>query len=438
MFAENDRIFLKNYIDTRKFLNVINLLQRTFYYDIVSDSESLPSHPITISDKKDIFLKTLSNEKNKYELAIGLNLTTYLNYLIYKNNYFSNTDNLIEVTNKNVNSEFIKFTDNCIKIINRRNEIINEFDKFILKRNEIVDSFKLKFKEQILYYFDDSQKTNTRYLKKRLILQLEKKSAENLIKNNNLQAQLLNLTELIKECNSYFEVQKKSKTAQLIKERSRLGLESNWPTEKSYLNSMLQWKNDFITEQFIGLAGQYVDWKQPIAYFDPNIAELLRYLVAGDPFYVIDNIILPYKRLIQKLPEESRKKIYYYNKKDADTYLEKNSVGLCVSWNNFPFYTQGKIYSDLQLMSKILRPGGYAVFNYANSHTVAGAKFVENHDVPIVWKERIGQYANEHDLISIKDCEYVNYPFTISVYQKKGSMPSLNLINKLGLVLRKK
>ena len=117
------------------------------------------------------------------------------------------------------------------------------------------------------------------------------------------------------------------------------------------------------------------------------------------------------------------------------SHLEKASIGVCISWNNFPFITQGNIYKEIQLISELLKPGGYAIFNYADAHSVQGAEFVEKNIVPVIWKERIDRYTQEFDLIEIDTNFYAGYPFTVSVYQKIGKTPELKLINKLGLVL---
>ena len=205
--------------------------------------------------------------------------------------------------------------------------------------------------------------------------------------------------------------------------------------EQEYLDRAKAWEDDFIVDKFLGLVGQYVNWKFPIAYIEPNTGSLIRHIISGDPFYVIDDRTLPYKNLLKSLPIESQKKIYQYTKKAAESHLEDSSVGMCVSWNNYPFMTQGKIFNDVKMVAKLLRPGGFFVFNYADAHSINGAKFVEDNSVPIFWKERMDRYASENNLVETSSHDFESYPFKVAIYQKKGQMPTLPITNKLGLVL---
>ena len=205
--------------------------------------------------------------------------------------------------------------------------------------------------------------------------------------------------------------------------------------DQTYLNRIQPWEDDVIVDKFLGLVGQYVDWKFPIAYIDPNTGSLIRHIISGDPFYVIDDRKLPYENLLKALPAESQKKICKYTKKTAESHLEESSIGMCVSWNNYPFMAQGKIFNDVTMVAKLLRPGGFFVFNYADAHSINGAKFTQDHLVPIFWKERLDRFTSENNLVEISSHEFDGYPFKVAIYQKIGNMPELPITNKLGLVL---
>lgn len=240
------------------------------------------------------------------------------------------------------------------------------------------------------------------------------------------------LNELLEE----IQQNKKQKIQNLLKERSRYVFNHfQWKDENQYFEYTKHWSNEFIIDEFLGIAGQYISWKHPLAYIEPNTGELTRHIISGDPFYVIDDRELPYNNIVESLPKASQQKIYHYNKKTALNDLEESSIGFCVSWNNFPFKTQGKIFNDMQLMSQLLMPGGYAVFNYADADSIEGAKFVEENEVSLIWKEKINQYAADNQLKEISTHEHANYPFSVAVYQKIGKSVELNITNKLGLVL---
>ena len=240
------------------------------------------------------------------------------------------------------------------------------------------------------------------------------------------------LDELLEE----IQQNKTQKIQKLLKERSQYVFNHfQWKNENDYFEYTKHWNNEFIIDEFLGIAGQYISWKRPLAYIEPNTGELTRHIISGDPFYVIDDRELPYNNIVESLPKASQNKIYHYNKKTALNDLEESSIGFCVSWNNFPFKTQGKIFNDMQLISQLLIPGGYAVFNYANADSIEGAKFVEKNRVSVIWKEKIDQYATDNQLKEITTYEYADYPFSVAVYQKIGKPVELNIVSKLGLVL---
>lgn len=245
---------------------------------------------------------------------------------------------------------------------------------------------------------------------------------------------LYEIKSLFKTVDEILESEKLQKTQQLAEERNYCKL-FNWEDDSDYLDYMNNYENDFIIDKFLGIAGQYIDWKYPIAYIDPNIGELTRHIISGDPFYVVDDRTLPYDKILESLPIESRRKIHHYKKETADTQLERSSVHLCVSWNNFGSMTPDEIHKDIALMSNLLRPGGYAIFNYADARSIEGAKFCCNFHVPVSWKESIDQFANDSQLIEKVTYQFNEYPFSVAVYQKEGKTNELDLANKLALVL---
>lgn len=256
------------------------------------------------------------------------------------------------------------------------------------------------------------------------------------ISKDKLYADLIEMRSLFNSIDKILETAKNQATNKLVKERSRLTLNLfNWDNDSQYLEYMSHWSNEFIIDKFLGIVGQYLDWKYPVAYIDPNIGELTRHILSGDPFYVIDDRTMPYDNLLQSLPVESRRKIHHYNKKISDSGLEDSSVQVCISWNNFPFMTQGNINKDITLMSKILKPGGYTIFNYADAHNIKGTKFCNDNVVPVCWKNKIDQFARENQLNEKVTYNFKSYPFSIAVYQKDGHTDDINIVNKLGLVL---
>ena len=362
-----------------QYKSVYNKIFNTVYYyekQFVQQKLNVRKFLKELQSTQEQFQADIKDTKKNFNDILGFNLEEYFNY------FELNSD----ILHHNYDKNFVK------KILSFKNRIIPNIEKNI---------YKTVWNDKVCFY-------------------------ENLKK----------ILQLTNEMNQLLEKLKSKKTQELIKDRSQVTLTLyNWDTDQDYLDYTEYWKNDFIVDKFLGIAGQYIDWKYPVAYIDPNIGELTRHIISGDPFYVIDDRTMPYENILESLPNESRGKILHYNKKTALSHLEKASIGVCISWNNFPFITQGNIYKEIQLISELLKPGGYAIFNYADAHSTQGAEFVEKNIVPVIWKERIDRYTQEFDLIEIDTNFYAGYPFTVSVYQKIGKTPELSLINKLGLVL---
>ena len=362
-----------------QYKSVYNKIFNTVYYyekQFVQQKLNVRKFLKELQSTQEQFQADIKDTKKNFNDILGFNLEEYFNY------FELNSD----ILHHNYDKNFVK------KILSFKNRIIPNIEKNI---------YKNVWNDKVCFY-------------------------ENLKK----------ILQLTNEMNQLLEKLKSKKTQELIKDRSQVTLTLyNWDTDQDYLDYTEYWKNDFIVDKFLGIAGQCIDWKYPVAYIDPNIGELTRHIISGDPFYVIDDRTMPYENILESLPNESRGKILHYNKKTALSHLEKASIGVCISWNNFPFITQGNIYKEIQLISELLKPGGYAIFNYADAHSVQGAEFVEKNIVPVIWKERIDRYTQELDLIEIDTNFYAGYPFTVSVYQKIGKTPELKLINKLGLVL---
>lgn len=367
-----------------------------------------------------------------------------LQFLKTANHWFNG---LLDICQKFDNENYIKI----IQFQNKLNDIVYPWANLCTQDHTIdIDISKYTENQQLIKNVDDAIEKFTQGITESEVMQQRRfqNAVVSSIVNyfwdtqyNAVNTYLLELQAYINELLPHYQQLKQQETQKILKDRSQF-----WATELlqkddeeylKYVSDYAQYRsNKFIIKEFLGLVGQYINWKFPIAYIDPNIGELTRHILSGDPFYVIDDRELPYKNLLETLPIASQKKIHHYSKKTAMSHLEEASVGMCVSWNNYPFMTQGKISNDIKMISKILRPGGLFVFNYADAHSVSGAKFIENNNnVPVLWKERLDRFASENKLIEIASHEFERYPFKAAVYRKEGKMPDLNITNKLGLVL---
>jgi hypothetical protein len=414
----------QNQLNTNQqnYQNQLNTIQQDNYNQLNTIQQNYQNQ---LNTNQQNYQKELSDTKQTFSEILGVQLDTYynsfnLNLELIKDNY---AKNFLELTRDDYAKNFLELTK-------------DSYTKNFLELTRD-DDYAKNFLELIK---DDYAKNFIKKMyvsKTRIDDNLNRKIYDNRqISKDKLYADLIEMKSFFNRLDKDLEIAKNRATSKLVKERSRLTLDLfNWDNDSQYMKYMSHWKSEFIIDKFLGIAGQYLEWKYPVAYIDPNIGELTKHILSGDPFYVIDDRTMPYDNLLQSLPVESQRKIHRYNKNISDSELEDSSIQVCISWNNFPFMTQGNINKDLILMSKILKPGGYAIFNYADAHSVEGIKFCTGDIVPVCWKQKIDQFARENQLTEKVTYNFKDYPFSVAVYQKEGHTDDINIVNKLGLVL---
>ena len=264
------------------------------------------------------------------------------------------------------------------------------------------------------------------------------KRTVDLIKNkiNEANHAMSDLIELLDQFDVEIEKKRKASHSNLLKTVNNALYTFEWPQDSDYLSHRQSWAvNESIMDQLISLIGKHSDWKTPVLYLEPHTSELTRYLIAGDPFYFVDDRTLPYKKMLETMPVETVNRIHYYDKNSAIQHLEPNSVGMCISWQNFPFKKLGEIRKDIEFMSSVVMPGGYVIFDYVDAMQSSTALAIEKGDFTFQWRDRILQFLSENNLSILHEIEFLNYAPILLFCQKKGKMPTINLNNKLGLVL---
>lgn len=302
----------------------------------------------------------------------------------------------------------------------------------IIKAQNFINELKLGEKnkdslEQLIRAIDSVNNLNLKYLRRSIISIKSKPLTEE---------KLAALDQMLDDIYSTLEQQRKSTHQTMLKLINNNERLHNWNTEEKYFLQRSQWHNEQIVNATTPLLAQYVNWQFPVAYLEPNTADLIHHIISGDPFYIIDDYTLPYKKILEKFPAEAKNKFLHYTRSQS-CYIEKESVGLAISWKNFPFKKLGEIRNDIALLASITRPNGLVIFDYIDALTYNGALYIENHNCAFQWKDRIHQFVKESNLEIIKEIEHPNYPFKTCFCYKKGtdSKPKLNLHNKIGLVL---
>lgn len=203
----------------------------------------------------------------------------------------------------------------------------------------------------------------------------------------------------------------------------------------TYMAARGHWNTSLSTlHQIAGIIGKYVEWQYPVLYVEPNTAEVFRVLVAGDPFYVLEDWPEATAALIDTLPPESKNKINVYTR-DTLPNLPHNSMGLVVSWKNLMFKRVGAFRKDIALMARRAMPGGYVMFDYVDASTVDGARAVEAGLCSFMWRDRLLEFLEENDLELVEEHDFINQPITFVVAKRRGELPMTNLIGKLGYLI---
>ena len=229
-------------------------------------------------------------------------------------------------------------------------------------------------------------------------------------------------TELIKKYNKGNDI------------RNNKSIKYSFPDEDSYYRNRLSYANSAVIEEMQGIIGKSIDWRFPIAYIEPNTSSLFPALVAGDPFYWIDDYDLPYKKLQKKTNPSNYRKILRYTKKQALELIEPENIGFCVNWNNFFFSPIFEIKKEIKYMADLVMPGGVVMFDYIDIFTSRGAAAVENYDLIPSDCDLIEKICKENGLVLENRLDFEDCFSTIVFYRKKGNLPITNLSGKLGII----
>lgn len=251
--------------------------------------------------------------------------------------------------------------------------------------------------------------------------------------------QLENLVRRIDRRAKQFE-----KTLEDQRRRSKLDLlkasDANFDfdlTESRVLERAAAWRTSKeVKDEIGGLLGQYVDWRFPVLYLEPNIAELTRYIVSGEPFYIVDDWEASIDQVVQQLTPEMFNKLHCYTKNSAIEYIPDDSIGLAVTWNNFRFKRINSIAADIELMSRKLLPGGIMLFDFNNGDTIQGAQDAELNLLSFAWQERIERFVANNKLEILHHKHMPDYHNSFMIVRKAGELPKLPLVNKLALVIK--
>lgn len=245
---------------------------------------------------------------------------------------------------------------------------------------------------------------------------------------------LISLSRLIKNYNEQVKIDMKPARIDLLKQSN---LEFDYiPTKNELIDKRSRFKTPrYILEDLSGIIGRKVRWEFPVMYYEPNTADITRLIVAGEPFYIVDDYTESTKHVLNHLPPEMKNKVHHYNKADMATLIPDNSVGFVAVWKNFVFKKISVVQKDLELISQKLMPGGHLLFDFNDGETFAGARCSENQMYAFHWRERIEKFLDQCNLELVEYAKLnCSTGLTVALVKKKGTLVEINLVNKLGLI----
>lgn len=300
----------------------------------------------------------------------------------------------------------------------------------------------------------DAKFNKIKWLDEEILPLIESVNQLDLVDSSTINNKFKNLIEKITEINGIVEsleklhgeylhelLEQKKKTHQvLLKQTSDPNnYRLVWNNDKEYMSHRKLWvTTNSMYDEIKSTIGQYVTWKYPVVYYEPNTADITNIIVAGDPFYVIDDSEEIVKSFVEKFPAESHSKIHHYTKQQIMPLIEPSCANLVVNWKNFAFKKPIEIRRDLKNMSYLTRPGGYVMFDYANGETFDGARSIDDGLCTYMWKTKIVEWLKENDLELLHEIVFLNNPLSVIIAKKNGESKDFNIVNKLGLVLANK
>ena len=180
--------------------------------------------------------------------------------------------------------------------------------------------------------------------------------------------------------------------------------------------------------------GLRTDWKYPALEIGCRDGEWTRYLVAGDPLYLVDVHQEFLDSAIKDYPAEYQRRTRPYLIKNGDySILPQQQFGFVFSWNYFNYLTIDSIKDALKQVYNLLRPGGVFMFSYNNGDIPAGAAYAESYFMSYVPKSLLIPACQQagFDVVYSKDCEPA---ISWVELQKPGELTTVKAHQALGII----
>ena len=184
----------------------------------------------------------------------------------------------------------------------------------------------------------------------------------------------------------------------------------------------------------------YTSNQYPVLELGPGTGQFTKYLVAGDPLYLVDINQEFLDKSLEQFTYEYRKRVRTYQI-DAHGFgdndlscLPQNQIGFVLAIDLMDFYTWDFVSDYLKNIYEVLRPGGVLLFTYNNC---------EEGSAVIAVERGLRGWATETDLRKL--CSHIGYEIIETknipghtywaVIKKPGKLETIKIQQALGEIV---
>lgn len=194
---------------------------------------------------------------------------------------------------------------------------------------------------------------------------------------------------------------------------------------KSIIELQIQEPDLDLEQEIASKIGQYTNWDIPALEIGPGTGMWTRYLIDGDPLYLVEKHSEFLDLTKQKFNEEYQRRLRCYTTDRTNLdFLPQQQIGFAFAWNVFEFMPYEVIKEYLISVFDVLHPGASFLFSYNNCELVGSCQLVEASYRCYMTEERmrILAYGLGYDIDFAKNYDSKTSYMVIS---KPGSLPKL-------------
>ena len=173
-------------------------------------------------------------------------------------------------------------------------------------------------------------------------------------------------------------------------------------------------------DNFLQFCATLCTWQLPGLILGAKDRPDITKTVSGtDPMYMVEQYPQYFDEHKKRITPEQARKIRFY-RMDELSLLPKNSIGIIVVYNEFPFLPWSVTTTILHLLTQLLSPGGTIVFNYNNCMTYKGFLQFEKRLMVYTTPEMFKNQCKKFGLTCTHNYVSPIQAFSYMAFQKEG------------------